>query len=639
MQARPEGHAPSTRRPVRRLLAALLALVGALEIVYVVGGLALVRSGQVGRWINTDPAKLRITFDSVWPIVPGVVRVRGFRIVNQGRPDQLEGTVEEVWGAVNPLEIPAGRIHIVWLWAHGVAFRLRPRPATAAEAEAGLPAGFAPIEGVPWAAYAGPPAAAKGKKDGATIVFTRASLEGVREVWISERRLRGDGAVLASVTIHGDGRIAIPLADVRFERASVENGTEETYSGVTFRVRGELPPFDPDDPRGVPVLTELRARVDLDTRMPSGAAFLNVYFRNAPWIRFAGGESALAVHLSVDRGQLAPGGSVELLAQDLQADFAGFTARGRAKTRLDVVAREGEKEKGAEARVLVEFEKYGLRRGNAKGEPFLLGRGLRVQATTPASLAAIPPSDFSGRLDLGKAEFPRLDFLNELLPVGGDLKVRGGSAKVEGSFDVTKSGAACRGSMKVRADGLSVESGGVAMKGAFSLALMVPRGNLLKPALDVDGTLLALDRFSFETRHENGAAQDWSASVAFPSAHLELGEPFAVRGSLEHRASDSRPIVAFLSADEPLSGWKKKLLTVGEIKGGGRFALAGQTLEVADYSVGWSSVRIQARFRKTPKGTFGKAHVKDGILEAGIGFEGEKRKLHVLRPEHWYNEP
>ncbi len=637
MRSLPEEPSAKARRPIRNVLRALLVLVVVLEVVYVGAGLVLVRSGQVARWINTDPGKLRITFDSVLPIVPGVVRVRGFRILVQDRANQIDGTVGEVWAGINPLEIPAGRIHLVWVRAHGVAFRLRPRPATAQAAAAGLPAGLAPIDGVPWTPYTGPPPAPKGKKDAATIVFTRASLDDIRDVWIGDRRLRGDGAVLASVTIHGDGRIAIPLADVRFDRARVENGKDETYSDVTLHVRGELPAFDPDDPKGVPILTDLKARIDVDARMPSGAAFLNVYFRNAEWIRFTGGESSLAIHLGLDRGKLGPGGFVELVAEDLRADFAGFTAEGKAKTRLDVAP--GEKDKPGDAKVVVEFERYGLRWKQGKGDPFLLGHGLRVTATTPATLASIPPSEFAGRLELGRAELPRLDFLNEILAFGGDLRIRGGTAKVEGSFDVTKSGASCSGGMKITADRLSVETGGVAIKGAFSLGLKVPRGNLLKPALDLDGTLLSLDSFAFATKHENGGGgADWSASVAFPSGHLELGDSFAVKGRVGLRASDSRPLVAFLSADEPLSGWKKKLLTVGEIKGGGKLSLSGQTLEVADFSVGWSKVMIRAHFKKTPRGTFGKAHVKDGILEAGIGFEGDKRKLHVFRPERWYNE-
>jgi hypothetical protein len=327
---------------------------------------------------------------------------------------------------------------------------------------------------------------------------------------------------------------------------------------------------------------------------------------------------------------------VELSTDDLRATFAGFTARGKARTRLDVVP--GTASPDAEARLVVEFERYGLRRKSDAAEPILEGRGLKVALQAPASLAAIPPSEFSGRLELGKADFPRLTFLNEVLAPGGGLRILGGAGKVEGAFDVAKAGGICKGSMKVKAEELSLDAGGVVVKGAFSLDLKVPRGDLQKQAFDVGGTLLALERFSFETKHEEATAADWSASVAFPMAHLQLGDSFGARGSLELRASDSRPVAVFLSADGPLAGWKKKLLTVGEIKGGGRFSLSRGTLAVDDYRIGWSNMEVRARARTTQQGVHGKALVSYGMLQARIGLEGGKRKIRVLRPEAWFLE-
>jgi hypothetical protein len=630
---------PEERRRIRprhrRALAIALVALAALEAVYVGVGLYLVRSGQVERWINKNPRKLRITFDSVWPIVPGVVRVRGFRIVNQGRGDQLEGKVDRVWGAVNPFELPGRRVHVFWLRCRGVEFRLRKRPKTAEEA-ANLPTGFPSIDGVAWEPYtAGPPGAPKKSKKKMTIVFTRARLDEVREVWIGVRRLAGPGSVVASVTVHGDGRIAIPHADVRFDGARVENGAEETYSGVALGVLGEVPPFHPTEAKGLALVSLIRARVDLEARMPAGAGYLNAYLRNAPWIRFTGGEAGLSAHLSVAGGRLAPGGFIELSSSDRQADVAGFTIRGKARTRLDVVPAAGG---AADARLVVEFDRYDLRRGADAPEPILRGQGLRILATTPASLGVIPPADFSGRLELGRAEFPRLDFVNEILPAGGGLRVRGGSAKVEGAFDVAGSGSSCGGSMKVSTEGLSLDAGGVAIKGVFSLLVAVPRGDLLTQTFDVDGTRVTLDRFTFSSQHEAAGAPDWTASVVFPKAHLSLGEAFAVRGKMELRASDSRPVAAFLSRDKPLKGWKKKLVTVGEIRGEGLYSFSRGAVEVDDFSVGWEGTEIRARFLTGEKGAHGKALVRVGILKAGIELEGKERDLHLIRPTHWYEQ-
>lgn len=626
------------RRWRRRVLVPLLAVLGVVEAIWVGGGLFLVKGGQVERWINKNPEKLRITFDSVWPIVPGLVRVRGFRIVNQGRSDQLEGKVDLVWGAVNPLELPAHRVHVVWLRCRGVEFRLRKRPATAEEA-ARLRTGYPEIEGVAWAPYV-PPAEAAPKKPkkgpGTTIVFTRSLLDDVREVWIGERRLSGRGTVVASVTVFGDGPIAIPHADVRFEAAKIENGAEETYSDMKLRVLGKLARYDTKVTKGLGILSLLRARVEVQARMPSGGGYLNAYLRNAPWIRFDGGEANLSARLSVVDGRVAPASFIELTSTDRRAEFAGFVAQGKARTRLDVVEGKGGV---ADAALAVEFGRYDLRRGKEAKEPLMLGEGLRITATTPASLAALPPKELSGRLELGKAEFPRLDFLNALFPAGGGLRIRGGRASVGGAFTVAGSGASCKGSLKIVASGLSLDTGGVAMKGGFTLGVEVPKGDLLAQTFTVDGTRLALDRFAFDTKHTERTDPDWNASVAFPKGSLGLGEAFSVKASMELRASDSRPVAAFLSKDKPLSGWKKKLVTFGEIRGASRFSLSRGRLDVEDFVLGWEGTEIRARFRTDEKGAFGKALVRYGILKAGIGLEGKERSLKVLGPTSWYEKP
>jgi hypothetical protein len=193
--------------------------------------------------------------------------------------------------------------------------------------------------------------------------------------------------------------------------------------------------------------------------------------------------------------------------------------------------------------------------------------------------------------------------------------------------------------MKVAAEGLALDTGGVGMRGAFTLGVEVPRGDLLGQAFTVDGTRLALDRFAFEAKHAGKTEPDWNASLTFPKGRLRLGEDLSVAADLELRASDSRPVAAFLSKDKPLSGWKKNLVTFGEIRGTSRFALARGRFVVEDFALGWEGTEIRARFRTDEKGAWGKALVRYGILKAGIGLEGKERSLKVIGPTSWYEKP
>ena len=616
----------------RRILVALLAVLGALEIAYVAAGLYLVRSGQVERWVNKHPEKLRVTFDSAWSVVPGVVHFRGFRILQQGRGSQLEGVVDSGWGTIDLLELPARRVHVVGLRASGVEFRLRPRPKTAEEASGPMPDGLAPIEGLAWETYTGPPPGPPKAKRGWTVVFTGARLEQVREVWIGPRHLRGPGTVSASVTVGGDKRVSIRDVDARFEKASSSLGGRQDSADVTFRLRGRMEPFYPKETKGLALVPLVHARVEIDGRLPSGATALNYYLRNAPWVTFSGGEAQLSARLEVDGGRLKPGGHVELSPTDLRARFAGFTAEGRATTRLDVEDAAG----GPQARLAVGFEAYGLLRTEDASEPVLRGTGLRITAASPATIGALPPSDFTGRIELGQAEIPQLAFVNEFLPGGAGVRVKGGSATAEGAFDVAEGGRSCKGSLTVKGSELAFDAAGVETAGTFSLSLVVPRGDLLALTFGVDGTRLDLDRFNFASRHEQAGVPDWSGHVAFPEARLDMSDALAVEGRVDLRASDTRPLVAFLSARKPLKGWEKKLLSIEEIRGGGRFRLAGRALGVEGIEVKGGKIEVRVNARLTEKGAFGKVLASYGAASVGIELRGQERELHVLRPERWF---
>jgi adhesin HecA-like repeat protein len=620
------------RRSIRRVLLALLAAAALLEAVYVGAGVYLVRSGQVERWINKRPEKLRVSFDSAFTIVPGVVHFRNLRIVQQGRGSQLEGVVDRGWGIVDLAELPLRRIHVVGLRAEGVAFRLRKRPRTPEEAQAPVPAEVAPIEGVPWEPYSGPLPGPRRAATGWTVVFTRTRLEHVREVWIHVRRLKGSGTVTASVTVGRDRRVSIRAVDARFDDASLDVADRPAFSSLQFHLRGNMRTFDPKQTKGLALLGLVRADLDVTGRIPSAADLLDYYLRGAPWVRCSGGEALLSAHLGLAGGRLAPGGVVELAPTDLRASFGGFAAQGRASTRLDVL----DAAAGPEARLTVAFESYGLLRSETATEPVLRGRGLRIDALSPASLQILPPQDFAGRIDLGQAELPELGFVNELLPGGAGVRVKEGSARVEGAFDVSDSGRSCTGSMRVTGGRLVFDAGGVRTAGSFTFSLAVPRGDLIASSFGVDGTRLDLEHFSFAVGGGRVSAPDWSGRIAFPEAALDMSQALTLEGQVELRTSDTRPLVAFLSADKPLKGWKKRLLTIGEIEGGGRFRLGGQQLAVDGFRVSGGPVEVQARARVTDKGAFGKVLARYGVLKAGIELKGRDRALRLFRPERWY---
>jgi len=603
----------------------------AFEIVYVLAGLYLVRSGQVEHWLNKSPEKRTIRFDAVFTIIPGVAHVRGLRMTSQGRGDQLELVVDSAAGFVDPFELLARRIHIAGLRARGVEFRYRKRPKTPEEAQE-LLALVPPIEGVPFEPYDGPPKQPR-TKPGWTLVFTRTTVREIREVWMGPFRLEGPAEVTASVTVGSgdDKRISIRAADVTFRGGELRSGGETSLHDLDLRVRGRMEPFFQRQTQGVALLSLISARVELSGTSPE-PVLINQYFAKADWLEFGTGERKVTAGLDVERGRILPGSHVELVEAPLRVDLAGFIAEGLARARVETLAGEGNAP--PQVRVEVSYSRYGMRR-QVDGPPMMRGDGLRIEARSPADLAHLPPEDFDGRIELGHAEFPDLTFVNEFLPEGGGLTVGRGRATVEGALDVTE-GKGCRGSVVIATKDLVVDAGGVENSGNVRVRIEIPEGDLRERRFDLAATRVDLSDFAFTSRGSTEGTPDWRGRLDVEQGSLDLGDVPKVDARLGLTFSDSRPLVAFLSRDEPLSGWKEKMLTIGELQGEAVVALTAGTTSIRHLGLRGGKVDVRFRAVVDSRGAFGKARARYGPLKAGIGLEGTKRTLKVIGVGNWY---
>ena len=633
---------------VPRVLKWILGGLLVLEIIYVAAGIILVQNGQVGRWINNKPEKRTITFDSAWSFVPGVARVSGVRVVNQGRGNQLEVVVDEARAFVNPLELLARRVHIMGLEAEGVEFRFRKRPKTmeeAAEKKELVPA----IEGIEFEPYDGPTReeeevakAAKRKAEGKppkkegegwTVAFTGSKVRGVREVWIDAIKVNGTGRVAASVTV-GPGRgkqVSIWSADVRFPDAALALKGRDIAEDLDLRVEGLMAPFSTRRDKGKALLAKISAQVAIEGRSTGQA--LNAYFSKTGWLEFRSEPRPVSVDLTVREGKLLPGGHFELAEGTLGADFTGFVVEGQASARLETVPGDGEV---AIADVDVSFTDYGMRR-QAEGDSVMKGTGLLIEARSPADLLLMPPEDFEGELELGTAEFPDLTFVNEMLPQGGGIEVKSGRGSVSGGFEIKES-AAVQGSVKILTEDLVVGAAGVENAGAMEVTIEVPDGNLNDRTFGVDRTRVEFHHIAFTSAGSTEDLPDWQGRIEVTRGDLGLGKETGISARVGLSFSDTRPLVAFLSKNKPLKGWQEHLLMLEEVEGEGIVDMAVGTWTIGHFGIRGGNLDVRMRASIGPDGIFGKALAKYGILKAGIGIEGGERDLKVFRPGTWYKK-
>ncbi len=616
-----------------RVLRWALGGLVAFEVAYVAAGLILVKTGQVDRWLNNHPEKRVIRFESVWTVIPGVAHVRGFHMVNQGRGNQLELTVDSATGFVNPLELVSRRVHVVGLQAQGVEFRFRKRPKTPEEQKERA-ALVPPIEGVPFEPYSGPPKQKK-TKPGWTVVFTRATVRGVRDVWMGQFRLKGPAVVAASVTVGpGDDRlVSIPRADIRFDGGEFLNTGDTALRDLALHVHGRMEPFRTKDTHGKALLALVSASLELEATSP-GAVLLNRYFAKADWLHFDSGDRKISAQLEVDKGRLQAGGHVDLADAPLRMEVAGFIAEGQASARLETAAADGTEV--PDLQVTVKYTDYGMRR-LAEGNPVMHGDGLLIEAHSPADLAHFPPEDFGGRISLGKAEFPDLTFLNEFLPEGAGLAVKSGRGAVDGEFETGK-GAACQGKVTVTTTDLILDAGGIETSGNATVVIDVPHGNLHDRTFGLDQTRVELTHFAFTSKGVAEDQPDWQGRIELTSGTLDLGETPGTDVRVDLTFSDTRPLVAFLSRNKPLKGWEKKLLTVETLTGESVARLEKGTTTIGHFGLRGGKIDIRFRALIDSRGAFGKARARYHALKAGIGLTAQDRDLKIVRVGTWYKK-
>src|SRR5512142_2904861 len=114
-----------TRTGIRFTIAGavVLLLVAIFVAPHVIVSTRLLRS-----WVNDDPEKLLLDYDSASSWLPGVVRVKGLRL--RGRDPNVEWffRIDQARISVSLADLAARRFHATRVLAWGLTFRLREKP-------------------------------------------------------------------------------------------------------------------------------------------------------------------------------------------------------------------------------------------------------------------------------------------------------------------------------------------------------------------------------------------------------------------------------------------------------------------------------------------------------------------------------
>ena len=310
---------------------ALAAASGALLVAFIALGAvhAIVSSRMLRSWVNDEPEKLLLEYESASSWVPGIVQVKGLSIRARDPNVEWYFRMDEARISISLFDLLRRRFHATDVRASGLIYRLRIRqePKTFSRAHAAL---LPPIPGFPDPPMQGPepPETPTGKLW--TVQVDRIMADPTPDLWIELYRFRGHARVTGGFFLHPRVRASVGPASVEFLSGDLALGKETLLADASGRTDCSIAAFDPRRVRGNEVWPFISGGFHLKGRVPS-VRFLDYFLRDSPEPRLDGGRGSGSADISVDRG--LGRGRLDFGARGVTARYHDATLRGDAAVR------------------------------------------------------------------------------------------------------------------------------------------------------------------------------------------------------------------------------------------------------------------------------------------------------------------
>jgi len=276
---------------------ALLIVVHLL--VYLVGANLALNTGILRPVVAKKPEKLFVEWRSGWTLFPGVVHIEGLRVRGQSRKMQWQCRLEEGTFRVSLPALFGKTVRVSRGRGTEFEFYFRPRLVPGEEVPASVHT-MPEIEGLsnppdppPEVLY--PPRAKK--KEPWTIDVSNVLFEGPVDLWFSEVRLRGQGAVGGGVLFEIRKSLEIKKGRLDLKDASLTIEGDVLADELEVNLEASLLPFVPKQTKGAALLKHFSGTVDLkDGRIPD-LAVLNAFFPGDTRL-FVSGDGSLRASVS-----------------------------------------------------------------------------------------------------------------------------------------------------------------------------------------------------------------------------------------------------------------------------------------------------------------------------------------------------
>jgi len=323
----------------RRTIGIALAVLVVLLIF--VGGLGthlIVTTGLLRKWVNTDPEKLFLDYDSASAWVPGIIRIRGLAVRGSDDNVQWRFRMEAATISISLPDLLRRQVHATRVRAEGLVFRLREkvRKADFSQAHEKRVPEIPGFSDPPWKTFEPepPPPSARERSRYWTIHVENLVADPAPDIWVELYRFRGHARVTGGFSLRPHTRASIGPAAVEFVSGRFELGPSESLlASASGKADCRFDEFEPDEVRGDAIWKKISGAIRIEGR-PDDLRFFNHFLRRTPEPRLSGGGGKARFEVEFDHG-IGKG------AGDFQFTRAAFrypegTVAGRAAGRLAI---------------------------------------------------------------------------------------------------------------------------------------------------------------------------------------------------------------------------------------------------------------------------------------------------------------
>ena len=607
-------------------------------------------------------AKLSVDWDSLRMVRFGQFGVSGLRIQADSRSMQWRVALDQAMVDVNLRALFERRFETRSVEGSGLEFQLRRKPTAEKPADAThLP----PMPGLELTERQ--PRSARRRAPGWQFAIGGVEVTGLRQVWVDEYRLDGDGSVRGAIATQIRGPFSLDDLEVRFTSASLLEEGELVASALEADTRLDLEPSLPAELRTVDALRKLDGKVRL--RAETGAlGFLSPFFQRAG-VELSGTGSRLDVDLAIDSGELLPGSRFDVTSEQVRATFPVIGVEGSGEVR-GVVDETG-------LAVTADVPRLDLvRDGDAIGEAVgfvmtlrsenrdlaeLLGGGSDAAADETADERSVPQA-VDGAAPAESVDAPsRRERVREAVARAADAGLVLDVALEDGTIedlrpfaDLFPSSHAFRftgGAAHLRANaGLRLENGAARIHLEGDDVGLVLMDRPLRADVEIELDTDSQDPRSrwFDIREGKlsltsvrwdgkGGEGDWWARLTLRRGRVRLTKPIELVTDVQLAMRDTRPFVQMLADEHKQVGWFDRMLTIKDVQGGARLQIDQRTLRLRDVAIDGKGMMLRAQMdlQKPPD-----ALMLIGLhgLRAGFALDAGKRDLKIRKPGEWYEE-